>query len=198
MSPIWSGAGDPPSLIGGEEATQRSEPQSQSSQSSSQTAPVSHPADERIESLESSEAWSKADHPDHAKVIEELRGLYAEKYPAQKVPDVPPVGDAARIAGVTRPDLPGQIKETWSEDAEASYYHWGAIEHIPAATLQRVIDRYSDWLTLGGRQWATVENPADEAEWRVFFTDQGLTEFQQDSLIDWYRKNGGAGTGGGG
>jgi hypothetical protein len=196
MSPIWNGAGDPPSLTGGGEPTQASEPQSQISQSSSPIPPA-HPSDERTKALESSEAWGKADHPDHAKVMNELRGLYEEKYPSQKVPDVPPVGDAARIAGVTRPDLPGAVKETWSEDAEASYYHWGAIEHIPAATLQRVIDRYSDWLTLGGRQWATAENPADEAEWRSFLTEQGLTKFQQDALIGWYRKNGGAGVSGG-
>jgi hypothetical protein len=102
--------------------------------------------------------------------------------------EIPLVGEAARIAGVERPTLPEPVKETWSEPAEADFYSYVAREMIPAPTIQKVLDWYTDLVVVGGRS-VTGFRPEDEHTAREFLGQAGLTTGQTETLIRWHKAN---------
>lgn len=167
------------------------------------------PIAERIQIITSTEAYNRADHPEHAATVNMARLLFQQQdreersAPESKqdpdtfletdspeakemLANLPPTSGLARQVGVDVPDLPQGIEYT--DSAIGDFLGWCLDEGLNKAQVQSVLDDYSQWLTIGGRAF-TGERPGDAEEWTERLKGYGLSDKQARRLVKWHQAN---------
>ncbi len=143
--------------------------------------------EKRIGSLEASEAWRKADHPDHAKVMSELRQLYQQANPSSLSDELPHISDLRRATGTEGPKgLPSVYAERWNADSEAEFLFIGQKAGISNEALQRCIDWYVSMGTISGR-FERGFSREDEQTFIEAAPSLGLPAEEARGIVAWFR-----------
>lgn len=135
----------------------------------------------------------KADHPQHAEAVARVSAAFRERYhdegDAASDHDIAPPEVVARIhdlrarVGVDV-KLPRSLDGAWDHGAEADVLRWAIRENVPAVTMQKVLDFYTERAVLSGRGTVTDD---DRAEFEREAVRWGLSNRQIRTLIAWER-----------
>lgn len=145
-------------------------------------------AEKRIAELEGSEPWRKANHPDHTKVMAELRRLYQQAHPSPVSEELPHVGELRRVTGTEGPRaLPSHYAEKWNSDVEGEYLYLGQRAGIKGEALQAALNWYTQTGVLGGafERGFTKEH---ETAFIEAAPSMGLSAEQAKGIVAWFRE----------